>query len=160
RAAPFSATPARQHDQPDGAARHTRRRGARSRGTRGRPPRPTHRPEASGRAGSRRPDRTGHARRRRAQPSLERTAGGTVTLVADWNIAFPGCAVVVTVLLVFKLRHLRTRWESPRVWALCGALFFTAVAVWLGAPPGREWIDIATGVPNLGWLLADSVFAM
>ncbi|WP_106400356.1 MAB_1171c family putative transporter [Actinocorallia populi] len=63
------------------------------------------------------------------------------------------CAVAMTAWFLYKLRYLRTRWESPRLWALCAAILSTAVTLWLAAPSNVLWVDRSTGIPNLATLL-------
>jgi len=69
------------------------------------------------------------------------------------SAVFIACAVAMTAWFLYKLRHLRTRWESPRLWALCVAILSTAATLWLAAPSNVLWVDQTTGVPNLATLL-------
>jgi len=69
------------------------------------------------------------------------------------SVVFIACAVAMTAWFLYKLRYLRSRWESPRLWALCAAIFFTAATLGLAAPSNVLWVDGVTGVPNVSTLL-------
>lgn len=69
------------------------------------------------------------------------------------SVLYITCAVAMTAWFLYKLRYLRTRWESPRLWALCAAILSTAMTLWLAAPSNVLWVDETTGIPNLATLL-------
>ncbi|MEO3787745.1 MAB_1171c family putative transporter [Actinocorallia sp. B10E7] len=69
------------------------------------------------------------------------------------SVVYIACAVAMTAWFLYKLRHLRSRWESPRLWALCAAILSTAATLGLAAPSNVLWVDHTTGIPNLATLL-------
>lgn len=70
------------------------------------------------------------------------------------NIAFPLCGVVLTIIFLFKLRYLRSRWSSARVWALCTTVFCFGVTMWSAFPASVKVINRVTGIPNFAELVA------
>ncbi|MGP4025846.1 MAB_1171c family putative transporter [Actinomadura sp. 3N407] len=70
------------------------------------------------------------------------------------NIAFPLCGVMLTIIFLYKLRYLRSRWSSARVWALCATVFCFGVTMWSAFPASVKVINRATGIPNVAELLA------
>ncbi|WP_308427989.1 MAB_1171c family putative transporter [Actinomadura livida] len=70
------------------------------------------------------------------------------------NIAFPVCGVMLTIVFLYKLRYLRQRWSSARVWALCATVFCFAVTMWSAFPASVKVINRATGIPNVAELVA------
>ncbi len=70
------------------------------------------------------------------------------------NIAFPLCAVMLTIVFLYKLRYLRSRWSSARVWALSATVFCFAVTMWSAFPASVRVINRVTGVPNVAELVA------
>ena len=68
------------------------------------------------------------------------------------NIAFPLCAVMLTIVFRYKLRYLRSRWSSARVWALSATVFCFAVTMWSAFPASVRVINRVTGVPNVAEL--------
>ena len=64
----------------------------------------------------------------------------------DRSAFYTACAAGFAVLLLYKLLRLRSRWSSPRLWALCAAVFFTALTS-LPRPSGLS--AVSRGRPGL-----------
>ncbi|WP_433334273.1 MAB_1171c family putative transporter [Spirillospora sp. CA-294931] len=75
------------------------------------------------------------------------------------NVVFPICAVVLTVILGYKFRYLRSQWSRARVWALCSTVFFFAVTMWFAFPASAKLVNGLVGVPNIAELLVASTLA-
>lgn len=60
-----------------------------------------------------------------------------------------GCVLAGTLLLVLRVRQTRSRWRSPRVWALWAAVFFFSTAELFSVPENSLWVGDVTGIPNL-----------
>ncbi|SEG56417.1 hypothetical protein SAMN04489712_106311 [Thermomonospora echinospora] len=70
------------------------------------------------------------------------------------NIAFPFFALVLTGILVYKVRHMRAQRGNAGLWALCGTVFFFGMTMWSASPASAAWINRVTGVTNLAELVA------
>lgn len=69
------------------------------------------------------------------------------------SVVFIASAIAMSAWFFYKVLQLRERWESPRLLALCLAIFSTAAVLWLAAPSNVVLAAEATGVPNIATLL-------
>ncbi|MET8679593.1 MAB_1171c family putative transporter [Streptomyces sp. NPDC004647] len=73
-----------------------------------------------------------------------------------FNIVALIVAVAYTSVLAHKFRQLRTHHGNPRLLALCAAIYFPTAVAWLSAPATQQWINRATGIPNVSILVVAS----
>jgi hypothetical protein len=88
--------------------------------------------------------------------------------VEPFDLLYLVCGSVCAVVLAYKARHLRGRWRSPTIRAICGTLCIAVFIMWLAAPASQSAVNRLAGVPNLAipliygaiCLLAASFLAM